>query len=93
MPDNVEAYSTPLRKPPAWKLNYRIGTGAFGIVFLEKVQTRGMESPELWAVKRIPKAAQNFPARWYREEVKNLQALKGKLYSNLHAFITGIAHL
>jgi len=34
-----------------------------------------MDFPELWAVKRIPKAVPNFPARQYQEEVRNLQAL------------------
>ncbi|PUU83225.1 kinase-like domain-containing protein [Tuber borchii] len=71
----TEVHSTSFREPPAWKLNYRIGSGAFGTVFLEKVQTREMESPELWAVKRIPRALPNFPAKRYQAEVKNLQAL------------------
>jgi len=63
------------RELPAWKFNYEIGHGTFGTVFLEKVQTRGMDFPELWAVKRIPKAVANFPARRYLEEIRNLQAL------------------
>jgi len=71
----MEAYDVPVSEPPAWRLNYRIGSGAFGTVFLEKVQTRETESPKLWAVKRIPKAMPSFPARRFQEEVKNLQAL------------------
>jgi len=34
-----------------------------------------MESPELWAVKRMPKDAPDFSLRQYQEEVKNLRAL------------------
>ncbi|PWW77819.1 kinase-like protein [Tuber magnatum] len=71
----TEVYGTPVREPPAWRLNYEIGSGSFGTVFLEKVQTRGMESPELWAVKRISKAIPNFPAKRYQAEIKNLQEL------------------
>jgi len=71
----VGAHGGPLREPPAWKLNYEIGHGTFGTVFLEKVQTRGMDFPELWAVKRTSKVVPNFPARQYQEEVRNLQAL------------------
>jgi len=71
----VEAYDAPVREPPAWKLNYVVGSGSFGTVFLEKVQTRGMVSPELWAVKRLSRTVPNFPAKQYQHEVKNLQAL------------------
>ena len=71
----VEVCATPVREPPAWRLNYRIGSGACGTVFLEKVQTRQMEFPELWAVKRIPRALPNFPIKRYQAEIKNLQAL------------------
>ena len=67
-------HNAPVREPPVWKLNCRIGSGTFGTIFLEKVQTRGMGSPELWAVKRIPMVP-DFPTRRYQEEVKNLQAL------------------
>jgi len=74
-PEEAEAYGAPVREPPAWKLDYKIGNGSFGTVFLEKVQTRGMESPELWAVKRIPMAVPNFSPRRFQEEVKNLQVL------------------
>jgi len=70
----VGVHGGPLRELPAWKFNYEIGHGAFGTVFLEKVQTRGMDFPELWAVKRIPKVP-NFAARRYQEEVRNLQML------------------
>jgi len=71
----MEVDDAPVREPLAWRLNYEIGNGTFGTVFLEKVQTRVMVSPELWAVNRISKAMPNFPARRYQEEVKNLQAL------------------
>ena len=71
----VGVYSAPGRPPLAWRLNYEIGSGTFGTIFLEKVQTRGMESPELWAVKRISKAVKSFPTRRYQEEVENLQVL------------------
>jgi len=71
----VGVHGAPVRELSAWKFNYEIGHGAFGTVFLEKVQARGMDFPELWAVKRIPKAVPNFPARRYQEEVRNLQVL------------------
>jgi len=71
----MDVYGAPVREPPAWKLDYKIGSGAFGTVYLEKVQTREMGSPELWAVKSIPKAVPNFPAKRYQEEVRNLQEL------------------
>ncbi|KAG0638136.1 kinase-like domain-containing protein [Tuber brumale] len=74
-PGEQEFYGDPVREPPAWKLKCKIGSGAFGTVFLEKVQARGMESPELWAVKRISKAVPNFPAKQYQAEVRNLQVL------------------
>ncbi|PUU79979.1 kinase-like domain-containing protein, partial [Tuber borchii] len=71
----MEDYDALVHKLPALKLNYEIGSGFFGIVFLEKVQIREMESPALWAVKRIAKDVPYFPIRRYQEEVKNLQAL------------------
>ncbi|PUU79976.1 kinase-like domain-containing protein [Tuber borchii] len=71
----MEVYRTSISEPPAWRLNYRIGSGAFGTVFLEKVQTRGMESPELWAVKRIPRNLPNFSPKQSQAEIKTLQAL------------------
>ena len=66
---------SPVREPPAWRLDYKIGTGACGTVFLENVQTLGMKSPELWAVKRIPRALPNFTFKRYQAEIKNLQLL------------------
>ena len=60
---------------PALKASYEIGRGAFGTVFLKKVQTRGMESPELWAVKRIPRDLPHFPTMRYQAEIRNLRAL------------------
>jgi len=65
----------PVREPPAWRLNYEIGSGACGTVFLENVQTRDMGSPELWAVKMIPRALPNFTFKRYQAEIKNLEAL------------------
>jgi len=73
MPSEVE--DALIREPPAWMLNYRIGRGAFGSVFLEQVQMRGTEFPKLWAVKRISRHLQNFPAKQYRAEINNLQVL------------------
>ena len=75
MPEGVRVSAVTVREPPAWKLNYKIGNGSFGTVFLEKVQTRGMQSPELWAVKRLSRTVPNFPAKQYQSEVKNLQML------------------
>ncbi|PUU77867.1 kinase-like domain-containing protein, partial [Tuber borchii] len=60
-----------------WRLNYKIGTGACGTVFLENIQIPGMKGPELWAVKRIPRSLPNFTFERYEAEVKNLQALAG----------------
>ncbi|PUU73944.1 kinase-like domain-containing protein [Tuber borchii] len=76
-----------VREPPAWKLNCKIGRGAFGTVFLEKVQRHGIESPELWAVKKIPRDLPNFPTKQYQAEIKNLRALSNhewfvKFYSS-----------
>jgi len=71
----VRAHGAPAREPPAWALNYKIGTGACGTVFLEKVRLRGMKSPELWAVKMIPRALPNFTSKRYHAEIKNLEAL------------------
>ena len=74
-PQPREIDRIPVRDPPAWKLNYKIGTGACGTVFLENVQKLGMKSPELWAVKRIPRALPNFTFKRYQAEIKNLQLL------------------
>ena len=79
-------HNAPVREPPDWKLNYRIGSGTFGTIFLEKVHTRGMGSPELWAVKRIPKVVPNFPTKRYQEEVKNLQALSNVSFVQAYLF-------
>jgi len=62
----------PVREPPAWRLNYKIGTGACGSVFLENVHIIGMKSPELWAVKRIPRDLANFTFKRYEAEINNL---------------------
>ena len=74
-PEAVGAHCAPVREPPAWRLDYRIGTGACGIVFLENVHIPGMKSPELWAVKRIPRALPNFTFKRYQAEINNLQLL------------------
>ena len=79
----VEVHGATVREPPAWKLNYEIGHGACGTVFLEKVKTRGMSCAELWAVKRIPKAVPNFDVRRYREEVRNLQELSNVSFAQI----------
>ncbi|PUU77878.1 kinase-like domain-containing protein [Tuber borchii] len=68
-------HHAPVREPPTWRLNYKIGTGAYGTVFLENVQTPGMKSPELWAVKRIPQTLPNFTFKRYQAEINNLQLL------------------
>ena len=73
-PEGSVAYGAPVREPPSWKLDCTIGKGAFGTVFLEKVQTSGVEFPELWAVKRIPRTLPNFSKR-FQDEIKNLQSL------------------
>jgi len=62
-------------------LNYIIGHGAFGTIFLEKVQTRGMESPELWAVKRLSLKIPYFPAWRAQEEIKNSQMLSNVCFA------------
>ena len=74
-PEAVGAHCAPVREPPSWRLNYRIGTGACEIIFLENVHIPGMKSPELWAVKRIPRALPNFTFKRYQAEIKNLQLL------------------
>jgi len=74
-PEAVGAHCAPVKEPPAWRLDYRIGTGACGIVFLENVHIPGMKSPELWAVKRIPRALPNFTFKRYQAEITNLQLL------------------
>lgn len=66
---------SPARKPPAWELNYKLGSGAYGTVYLEKVQTPSMRSSELWAVKKISRCSPNFPAKRYQAEISNLRAL------------------
>ena len=71
----METDSSNLGELPAWKLNYRIGRGSFGAVFLEKVAPHDRESPELWAVKRISRTLPNFPAKRYQAEIQNLQVL------------------
>ena len=73
--EEIGVDGTHSREPPAWRLNCKIGTGAFGTVFLEKVRTHGMQSPELWAVKRISRALPNFPSKQSQAEIKNLQVL------------------
>ena len=65
----------PVSEPPAWKLNYKIGTGAYGNVFLEHVQRPGIKYSELWAVKRIPQALQSFTPKQYQAEINNLKLL------------------
>jgi len=74
-PGEAGADAAPDMEPPAWKLNRIIGEGSLGTIFLEKVQTRGMKSPELWAVKRISRTLPNFPEKLYKAEIKNLEAL------------------
>ena len=61
-----------------WKMNVAIGNGTFGAVFLEQVEVNrhGATEFELWAVKRIPKGVQSFPADRYMEEIALLGALK-----------------
>jgi len=74
-----------------WMFNYKIGVGTFGTIFLEKVQARGMEYPELWAVKRMPRNLSNFPSKQFQYEIKNLQALSNVCFClNARPFITGI---
>ena len=75
--ETVGAHCAPVREPPVWRLDYEIGTGACGTVFLEIVQVPRMKSPELWAVKRIPRALPNFTFKRYQAEINNLQALAG----------------
>ena len=72
------------KEPLAWRLDRKIGTGTLGTVFLEKVQTHEIKSPELWAVKRISKAVPNFPVRNYQAEVKNLRALLNVSFIQTH---------
>ena len=88
----MEAFGTNAGEPPPrWRLNYKIGSGSFGTVFLEKVLARGMESPELWAVKRISRTLPNFPAKRYQAEMQNLRVLsKVNLSRNLCHYITRV---
>ena len=65
----------PVREQQAWRLDYIIGTGAYGTVFLENVHLRGMKSPELWAVKRIPQTLPSFTSKRFQAEITNLEAL------------------
>jgi len=74
-PEPVGSHCTPVRELSAWRFDYKIGTGACGSVFLENVHLPGMKSPELWAVKRIPRALTNFTLKRYQAEIMNLQAL------------------
>ncbi|PUU77869.1 kinase-like domain-containing protein [Tuber borchii] len=76
-PEPLGAYCVPVREPPSWRLDYKIGTGASGTVFLESVHIPGMKSPELWAVKRISRTLSSFTFKQYEAEIKNLQALAG----------------
>ena len=76
-PRAVGTHRAPIREPPAWRLDYIIGTGAYGTVFLESVHLPGMQSSELWAVKRIPQTLPNFTFKRYQAEIKNLRALAG----------------
>ena len=84
--EEIEIFSAPVSNPPAWKLNYKIGSGAYGTVFLEKVQTPKMDSPELWAVKRISRGLPNFPAKRYQAEIKNLQAVSNVRFTQIYLF-------
>jgi len=77
----VKGNSAPVREIESWRFDYIIGTGACGTVFLENVHLAGMESPELWAVKRIPRALPNFTFKRYQAEIKNLQALGRVLFT------------
>ncbi|PUU77870.1 kinase-like domain-containing protein [Tuber borchii] len=74
-PQAVGSHYTPVSQPPAWRLNYEIGTGGSGTVFLENVHIPGMKSPELWAVKRISRTLPNFTFKRYEAEINNLQTL------------------
>ena len=74
-PQPREIDRVPIREPPSWELNYKIGSGAYGTVFLVNVQTLGMKPPELWAVKRIPQTLPNFTLKRYQAEINNLQLL------------------
>ena len=65
----------PLSEQQTWRLDYIIGTGAYGTVFLENVHLPGMKSPELWAVKRIPQTLPSLTYKRYQAEIKNLEAL------------------
>jgi len=89
-PEETGDYGVPVREPPPWRLNCRIGSGAFGTVFLEKVRARGAVFPELWAVKRISRHLQHFPTKQYRAEIRNLQALSNVSFVPNCTLITGI---
>jgi len=89
-PEVTGDYGVPVREPPDWGLNCRIGSGAFGTVFLERVLTFGAEFPELWAVKRISRHLQHFPTKQYRAEIRNLQALSKVSFVPNCTLITGI---
>ncbi|PUU83243.1 kinase-like domain-containing protein [Tuber borchii] len=83
----MEIDSSHIGKPPAWKLNYRIGRGSFGAVFLEKVAPSDQKPPELWAVKRISRTLPNLPVKRYQAEIQNLRVLSNyewfvKFYSS-----------
>jgi len=80
----MEAHAAPVRRPPPWKLKRKIGSGSFGVVFLEKAQMSGMEAPELIAVKRISRTVPNFPAKKYKSEIKNFKILSNVSFIQAH---------
>ena len=80
----------PLSEQQTWRLDYIIGTGAYGTVFLENVHLRGMKSPELWAVKRIPQTLPNFTFKRYQAEIRNLEALSRVSIQDSHHLIADI---
>ena len=90
-PKTMGAHRTPVGGPPAWGLGYEIGTGACGTVFLENVLIPGMKSPELWAMKRIPRALPNFTFKRYQAEINDLQSLARVSFVQMFHFTTGIS--
>lgn len=90
-PKAVGAHRTPVREPPTWRLDHEIGIGACGTVFLENVFIPGMKSPELWAVKRIPRALPNFTFKRYQAEINNLQSLARVSFAQMCYFTTLIS--
>ena len=76
-------------KPPAWRL-YKIGSGACGTVFLEKVRTHRIEFLELWVVKRIPQALPKLAYQAVSSSDRELAGtISGKLCPNLPPVIMG----